>query len=42
MGLGYSCGGLALQFEQRFDTVEECCATVPWKPFEICATNPKL
>jgi len=34
---GRTCGGLATQWDTRYSSVEECCATVPWK--KDCATT---
>jgi len=36
---GRPCGGLAGQWETRYASVEECCASVPWKPFDDCAST---
>lgn len=42
---GYPCGGPAGQWEARYKSAEECCDTMPWKPFGNCQataepTNP--
>mmetsp|Transcript_30063 Transcript_30063/g.63745 ORF Transcript_30063/g.63745 Transcript_30063/m.63745 type:complete len:641 (+) Transcript_30063:85-2007(+) len=36
---GHACGGLAGQWATRYISVEECCASVPWKPFDTCQTT---
>eukprot|EP00580_Thalassiosira_gravida_P007825 CAMPEP_0201631242 /NCGR_PEP_ID=MMETSP0493-20130528/5289_1 /ASSEMBLY_ACC=CAM_ASM_000838 /TAXON_ID=420259 /ORGANISM="Thalassiosira gravida, Strain GMp14c1" /LENGTH=275 /DNA_ID=CAMNT_0048102545 /DNA_START=269 /DNA_END=1096 /DNA_ORIENTATION=+ len=36
---GHPCGGLATQWDILYASVEECCASVPWKPFENCAST---
>lgn len=36
---GHACGGRASSWTTRYGSAEECCATVPWKPYDMCAVT---